>query len=160
MNMFREMRRFKQEFSKEECIGILQEAKRATLSVIGDDGYPYGVPVNFVYDEEDGKIYIHGAGEGHKTDSIKKCDKVSFTVVKEVKKDEESWFYHVDSVIVFGRAALIDDPDIVYKKTEKLGLKYIPTKEECDRTLEKYAHEVTLISIEIEHMSGKHVKEK
>ena len=52
--MFRPMRRKKQEIPKEECIRILTEEKRGVLSVIGDDGYPYGVPMNYYYDKEDG----------------------------------------------------------------------------------------------------------
>ena len=47
--MFREMRRKKQELSKEECIDILQTAKTAVLGVVGDNGYPYTVPINFVF---------------------------------------------------------------------------------------------------------------
>ena len=78
--MFRKMRRFKQELSKEECIEILKSEPRGVLSMIGDDGYPYGIPMTHWYCEEDGKIYFHGAKEGHKLDAIRKCDKVSFCV--------------------------------------------------------------------------------
>ncbi len=158
--MFRDMRRFKQQMTEEECREMLKNGKRATLSVLGDDGYPYGLPVNFFFEEEENRIYIHSAGEGHKLDSIRKCDKVSFTLINEVCKDSESWFWYVDSVIVFGKATLITDLKTVYDKTGKIGLKYMPSKEECEATLAKYANEVTLISIEIEHMTGKHVKEK
>ena len=77
--MFREMRRKKQELSKEECIDILQSAKTAVLGVVGDDGYPYTVPINFVYAND--KIYFHGAKNGHKIDAINKCNKVSLCVV-------------------------------------------------------------------------------
>ena len=62
--MFRQMRRFKQEVSQEECKRILSTEKRGTLSVIGDDGYPYCVPVNFYFEEGEGKIYFHCAKEG------------------------------------------------------------------------------------------------
>lgn len=79
--MFRKMRRFKQEISKEECIEILKTEKRGVLSVIGDNDYPYAVPINFYYNDEDGKIYLHGAKEGHKIDSIKSCNKVCFKFV-------------------------------------------------------------------------------
>ncbi|MBR6060592.1 MAG: pyridoxamine 5'-phosphate oxidase family protein, partial [Spirochaetales bacterium] len=69
--MFRSMRRFKQQISDAECIEILKNEKRSVLSLIGDDGYPYGIPLNHFYDERDGKIYFHGAKEGHKIDAIK-----------------------------------------------------------------------------------------
>ena len=73
--MFREMRRKKQKLTEKQCIDILKRAKTATLALHGDDGYPYSVPVNFVY--EDGKIYFHGAKEGHKIDAIKNNPKIS-----------------------------------------------------------------------------------
>ena len=73
--MFRKMRRKKQELTEKQCLDILRRAKTATLALSGDDGYPYSVPMNFVY--EDGKIYFHGAKEGHKIDAIKNNPKVS-----------------------------------------------------------------------------------
>ncbi len=69
--MFRTMRRFKQQISDTECVEILKAEKRGALSLIGDDGYPYGIPLSHFYDERDGKIYFHGAKEGHKIDAIK-----------------------------------------------------------------------------------------
>ena len=44
--MFRDLRRIKQKLSHEECIELLKNEKRAVLSVLGDDDYPYGMPVN------------------------------------------------------------------------------------------------------------------
>ena len=70
--MFRTMRRYKQRISGEECIRILQEEKRGILSVHGEDGYPYGIPMNHWYNPEDGKLYFHGAKTGHKIDAIAK----------------------------------------------------------------------------------------
>lgn len=78
--MFREMRRFKQQVTTEECKKILKEEKRAAFSVIGDDGYPYTIPINFYYDKEDNNIYFHGAKEGHKVDAMNRCHKVCLTV--------------------------------------------------------------------------------
>ena len=76
--MFREMRRSKQQLSQEECTEILKQEVRGVLSVLGEDGYPYGMPLDHWYDEKNGKIYFHGAKEGHKIDAIKACDKVSY----------------------------------------------------------------------------------
>ena len=57
--MFREIRRFKQALSKEECQEILVNEVRGVLSVLGDDDYPYGMPINHWYNPENGKIYFH-----------------------------------------------------------------------------------------------------
>ena len=69
--MFRKMRREKQAIPEEECIRILKEEKRGVLSVIGDDGYPYGTPINHYYSDEDGRIYFHGGKVGHKVDAMR-----------------------------------------------------------------------------------------
>ena len=55
--MFREMRRFKQQITTEECKKVLKEEKRAAFSVIGDEGYPYTIPINFYYDEADNFLF-------------------------------------------------------------------------------------------------------
>ena len=89
--MFRKMRRFKQELSERECIEILKKEPRGVLSMIGDDGYPYGIPMSHWYNEDDGKLYFHGAKEGHKIDAIQNCDKVSFCVYDEGYRKEGEW---------------------------------------------------------------------
>ena len=101
--MFRKMRRFKQQITDAECIEVLKGAKRGVLSVIGDDGYPYGLPVSHWYNEADGKIYFHGAKSGHKLDAIKACDKVSFCVMDEGYREEGDWALNIKSVIIFGK---------------------------------------------------------
>ena len=104
--MFREMRRKKQESSKEECIDILQTAKTAVLGVVGNDGYPYTVPINFVYAND--KIYFHGAKNGHKIDAINKCNKVSLCVVDKDDVVEEELTTYFKSVILFGKASILN----------------------------------------------------
>lgn len=71
--MFRKMRRFKQELSREESIGILESNTSGVLGLMGDDEYPYTVPLSYVYDDD--KIYFHSGREGHKVSVIKACDK-------------------------------------------------------------------------------------
>ena len=75
--MFRKMRRWKQQLSDANTKQILKITKRGVLSVLGDDGYPYGIPINYYYDENDNAIYFHSAKEGHKLDAIKQNNKVS-----------------------------------------------------------------------------------
>ncbi|MBQ1493231.1 MAG: pyridoxamine 5'-phosphate oxidase family protein, partial [Blautia sp.] len=105
--MFRKMRRIGQALPMEECEQILREASYGVLAVLGDDGYPYAVPVNHVYAE--GKIVFHCAVTGHKLDAIRREEKVSFCVVgheQVLPKERATSFL---SVIAFGRAHIVED---------------------------------------------------
>ena len=155
--MFREMRRIKQQLSIEECKEILKSSNRAVLSVIGDYGYPYGVPVDFYYDIKNNAIYIHSAKEGHKIDAIKKCDKVSFTTWQEKSKIE--YGFEVISVILFGKALFINDKKEIEKQLWKIGNKYHNNNEFNKSEIERNLDKVQIIKIEIEHMTGKHINE-
>ncbi len=157
--MFRPMRRFKQALSDEECIRILKTEKRGTLAVIGDDGYPYAVPIIFYYDEPENKIFFHTAKEGHKIDAMQACDKVCFTVHDAGEKGDD-WSFFVNSVIVFGRARPVTDLTVKREKAKAFGMKYYPSEEELDRELERDFDRVQMMEIAPEHMSGKRVHEK
>ena len=106
--MFREMRRKKQQLSFEECQEILNNEVRGVLSVIGDNGYPYGIPINYKYSTTENKIYFHGAKKGHKIDAIKMNDKVSFTVFEKGIPVESKRGLDVRSVIIFGRITFVE----------------------------------------------------
>ena len=93
--MFRELVRKKQALSEEECIKILKEEPRGVLSVQGDDGYPYGTPLNHWYCEDNGRLYFHSGMSGHRIDALKKCDKVSFCVYDQGYRKEGDWALYI-----------------------------------------------------------------
>ena len=155
---FREMRRFKQALTQEECAAILREEKRGTLAVIGDGGWPYAIPLNFWYDAEANKIYFHCAKAGHKLDAIRACDKVCFSV-HNAGESAGDWSYYVKSVIVFGRAQVVEDTAVKLEKARHFGAKYFPTQEELEREL-RGIDRMVLVEIDVEHMTGKRVHEK
>ncbi len=159
--MFRPMRRIKQQVSLEECKRILKDEMRGAFSVIGDDGYPYTIPVDFYYDEDDHCIYLHGAKAGHKIDAVKKCDKVCFTVWNQGYKTEGNWEWNSTSVVVFGKAKLLEDRAFWEDKLRKMTIKYYPSVEEAEAEMKTPPiNAVQMIAIEIEHMTGKLVNEK
>ncbi len=155
--MFRPLLRKKQELSKERCIEILKKERRGVLSVVGDDGYPYGMPLNHYYEEEDGCLYFHGGKVGHKIDALKKCDKVSYCVLDEGVK--EDWYYLFDSVIAFGRMSFVEDEKIVEEKSRKLSECFTDDQAYIDGEIAKSLKGTLMLKMEIEHISGKHVKE-
>ncbi|MCR5627114.1 MAG: pyridoxamine 5'-phosphate oxidase family protein [Lachnospiraceae bacterium] len=156
--MFRKMRRFKQQISEEECIKILKESKRGVLSVIGDDGYPYGVPINQWYNEENGKLYFHGAKEGHKIDAIKACDKASFCTYDEGYRKEGEWALNINSVIVFGRIKPIEDQELMKKALKDLTAKFTDDIEYFEKEMSSFSR-VMILELTPEHMTGKLVNE-
>ena len=90
--MFRPMRRFKQQISVAACKEILKNEKRGVLSLLGDNGYPYGLPLSHLYSEEDTKIYFHGAKEGHKIDAIKNFTGTQFSACQH--------FYNLNALFI------------------------------------------------------------
>lgn len=152
--MFREMRRKKQELTEERTVEVLNRCTSSTLAVIGDGGYPYSVPLSYVYD--DGKIYFHCASEGHKLDAIRNEEKVSFSVIDKDQIVQEKYTTYFRSVIVFGKAHVIEDQDAKRTALEKLALKYSPDyKEGIADEINGSFDAVCMVQIDIEHMTGK-----
>lgn len=157
--MFRPMRRFKQQISEAECIRILKEQPRGVLSLIGDDGYPYGIPLDHWYCEEDGKLYFHGAKEGHKIDAIASCDKVSYCVMDEGFRKEGEWALNINSVIVFGRIRLVTDPEKAKLICTNITRKFTDDEVYLAHELEHAFPRVQCLELTPEHMTGKLVNE-
>lgn len=151
--MFRELRRIDKKMEEEKVEEILTNSDYGVLSVLGDDDYPYGIPLNFYY--EDDNLYFHAANTGHKIDAINKHPKVSFTIVDTYKLLPEELNTHFASVCVFGNASIMNGNDKV-KWLRKLGMKYSSAFEgNVDRGIKNELKETTMVKIEIEHKMGK-----
>ncbi|MBR3327691.1 MAG: pyridoxamine 5'-phosphate oxidase family protein [Atopobiaceae bacterium] len=156
--MFRGMRRFSQKLPKEECEELLREQRRGVLAVLGDEGYPYAVPLNFLY--QDGSLFFHSAQTGHKLDAIAACDKASFCVTEQGVQEPGAWWYHVRSVIAFGRVSRVTDPQRIDGILRALAQKYFPPSEDVDADIRRNGGRVAILELRVEHLSGKHVREK
>ena len=155
--MFRQMRRIKQQLSEEECVRLLKQEPRGVLAVLGDGGYPYTVPMDFLY--EDGKLYFHCAAAGHKMDAIAACDKVSFCVMDQGYRREGEWALNIKSVIVFGRIRKIEDRAEIIERVRRMGLKYYPNAEDVEAEIRKDGARVCCLELTVDHMTGKLVNE-
>ena len=122
--MFRDLLRKKQQLTEEECRQVLTAEKRSVLSVLGDDGYPYGLPINHFYNEDDGKIYFHSGNAGHKLDALRRCNKASLCVYDRGFLREGDWALNVRSVIVFGRVEFVEDRDKIIDIARRLSHKF------------------------------------
>ena len=157
--MFRPMRRSKQALSHEEMVDLLKTETRGVMSVIGDNGYPYGYPINHYYDEETNKIYIHGANFGHRVSAVKADPKVSYCVFGGEYQKEGDWAKYVKSVIIFGKAELIEDAEEIVRISRLICSKFPCTEEYIEHEIEKDAPRTLIIAINIEDMNGKLVHE-
>ncbi|MDE7069549.1 MAG: pyridoxamine 5'-phosphate oxidase family protein [Alistipes sp.] len=152
--MFREMRRRRQLLDPEESEAILRKMTCGTLALAGDDGYPYAVPVSYVF--TGGRIYFHSAKAGHKIDALARNEKVSFCVVEQDRIVPAEFTTYFRSVIVFGRARIVTDGDERRAALEMLGAKYAPGDPQgLRREIEKDGDRLHLVAIEVEHMTGK-----
>lgn len=152
--MFREMRRCLQALPAEECQRILENASSGVLALSGDDGYPYAVPLSFLYRK--GKLYFHCAREGHKIDAIRRCEKASFCILDQdqvVPEQRTTWYR---SLILFGRVRILEDDAERLEAIEKFNYKYSPIDEEGARQeIKETWPRLCLLEMEIEHISGK-----
>ncbi len=156
---FRPMRRARQQLPEEACREILQRSTAGVLAVLGDGGWPYAVPLSYVY--ADGCLYFHCAKTGHKLDAIRSCDRVSFCVIDRDEVVPAEYTTYFRSVIAFGRAEIVQQADEVRAAIEALGVKYHPADSAENRAhfIEKELPALCMVRLRIEHMTGKEAKE-
>lgn len=157
--MFRELIRKNKQITDKECIDILTTEKRGVLSVNGDGGYPYGMPMNHFYNEADGCIYFHCGKTGHRLDSLMSDNRASFCVYDEGYRNNGEWALNIRSVIVFGRIEIIDNPETVCDISEKLSLKFTTDESYIRKEIENFASKTLLLKLTPEHICGKAVNE-
>ena len=155
--MFRPMRRIKQQLSDEESLEVLKKAKRGVLSVIGDDGWPYGMYLNPHF--ENGRIYFHGAKSGHKIDALKKDTRASFTVIDDGVKDEGGWAYTFRSVVVFGKVEFVEEQNEAVEICRRLARRFNPSEADIEDEIRRAAAYVQVFALIPEHITGKRVHE-
>ena len=151
---FPPMRRRRQQLAEHECTAILRNATSGTLALLSADGYPYAVPLSYVY--SDGCLYFHSALAGHKIDAIRNCDRASFCVVEKDCVQPKLYTTFFRSVIAFGKVSIIEDEEEKLSTARLLADKYNPNDEEgLKKELEKGFSRMTMIRFTIEHLTGK-----
>lgn len=153
--VFREMRRKKQVLSQKEVEDILHKGTSGVLALLGDNDYPYAVPISYVYD--DGKVYFHSAKSGHKIDAIQRTAKASFCVIDEDLVVSEEYTTYFRSVIAFGRIRIVEDDSEKRAAIEKLAIKYAPedTAANRDYAISREWKPLCMLEMTIDHVTGK-----
>ena len=157
--MFRDVTRVKQQLPQAECIEILKSEPRGVLSVLGDEGYPYGMPMNHWYCEAEGKLYFHSGMKGHRSDAMKACDKASFCVYDQGCRREGEWALNIRSVIVFGRMQVVQDEEKALSVVKQLCHKFTDDEAYIEREIAQALHRTLFFSLDVEQMTGKLVNE-
>lgn len=157
--MFRQMRRKRQLLSQEDAAAVLNRGTAGVLALSGDDGYPYAVPLSYVYDGS--KIYFHGAKEGHKIDAIRRCEKASFCVVDRDQVVPEDYTSYFRSVIVFGMLRILEDDAEKLEAIEKLAVKYAPenSSQRLKEAIDREWKPLCVMEMTVHHMTGKEAVE-
>ena len=153
--MFREMRRKRQKLAKEKCDDILYRGTPRVLALHGDDGYPYAVPISYVYTGK--KLWFHSAKAGHKIDAVLRDAKASFCVIDQDRIMPEEYTTYFRSVIAFGTIRILEDEAEKRTAIEQLAVKYAPddSEENRSRAIEQEWKPLCMLEMEIEHLSGK-----
>ncbi|WP_458407347.1 pyridoxamine 5'-phosphate oxidase family protein [Anaerotignum sp.] len=153
--MFREMRRKNQLLPDAVSREILERNTSGVLSLMGDEGYPYGVPLSYVLVGD--KIFFHCAKEGHKVDAIRREEKASFCVIDQDKVISEEYTTYFRSVIAFGRAHILESDEEKMQAIRILAGKYSGEQgeEAIDREIGKHFANLCMIQFNIEHLTGK-----
>lgn len=153
--MFRDIRRGRQALPEAESLAILERGSHGVLAVLGDGGYPYAVPLNYVRDG--GSLYFHCARAGHKYDAVMACPLASFCVIDRSEVVPEDYSTNYRSVIAFGQVSEVTDEAVKRRAIERLALKYAPDDSEANRTaaIDREWDALCVLELRIEHLSGK-----
>lgn len=157
--MFREMRNQESQLSRQACIALLCANPRGVLSVLGDGGYPYGVPTNFWYNPEDGCIYFHSGKQGHKVDAILANPKASLCVMDSGVQMEKDWAKTFHSVIVFGEIEVLDPDETALEIVRKLSLQFTVDLAFIENEIANYGARTLFFRLVPRHMTGKQIRE-
>jgi len=151
--MVKELRRKEKMMSKEETLEILKNGREGVLATLGEDGYPYAVPLNYACHIEN--IYFHCAKTGHKIDNLAHHPKVSFCVVVDAEIIPDKFSTRFKSVIAFGKAVEVfeDEKEAgLLAMVQRYSSEYL---EEGKKYIASDMHKTKVFKIEIEHMTGK-----
>lgn len=155
--MFREMRRHRQRLPREEAEAVLTRGSSGVLALLGDGGYPYALPISYVY--ANGSLYFHSALAGHKIDAIRDCDRASFCVIDQDQVVPQEYTTYYRSVIAFGRIQVLEGAQSD-AAIELLAAKYSPDQEEGRREeIRREQGRFCMLELRVEHLSGKEAME-
>lgn len=151
----RPMRRANQALDAATCEAVLRRGRTGVLAVTGEDGWPYAVPLNYVY--AGGTLWLHCATEGHKVEAIRREPRVSFCVVDQDMVLPERFSTAYRSVIVFGTARIVQEDAARRAAIQALTDKYCPDvpREACEAFIAKHEAHTLVLALTPTRITGK-----
>ncbi len=152
--MFREIRRKDRVLDEEGIVELLETGEYGFLSMVGTDGFGYGIPISFVKEGE--SIYFHCAPEGYKLECLRENPKVSFCVVGKTRVIPNQFTTAYESALVFGTMQLELSEEECRHALRLLTKKYCSGFEAIgEKYIDKSFHRTNVLRLDIEHISGK-----
>lgn len=153
--VFREMKRKRQLLSREESESILARGTSGVLALSGEGGWPYAVPLSYLYTA--GKIYFHCAKEGYKMEAIARDSRASFCVIDRDQVVPEKMTTYFRSAIAFGRIRVVEDEDAKKKALRALGSRYSAPGNSAavEKEVEQQLPQVCILEFTVEQLTGK-----
>lgn len=152
------MRRFKQALTTEEIKEILTKNTSGVLALIDKEGFPYAVPLSYVF--HGNSLYFHGAKTGHKMEAMLSNPKASFCIIDQDQVVSERFTTFYRSALVFGTMRILEDSKEKEEALIWLCEKYSPleSQESIAKEIAKFPN-TCVYALDIEFWSGKEAKE-
>ena len=151
------MHKADRQLSPEDTLAILKKGDHGTLSVNGDDGYPYAVPINYIVVND--KVYLHSAPYGYKMECLEKSKKCCFSVIVSAQILPSKITAAFESVIITGDVAIVTDEAEKRTALEAFVTQKHPGYEEIGfKMIDKLFHKTALLRVDAQEMTGKAYK--
>lgn len=155
--MEHKMHKAERQLSREDTLTILKRGDHGTLSVNGDDGYPYATPVNYIM--VDDKLYIHSAPYGYKMECLEKSKKCCFSAIISSQIIPSKITAAFESVVMIGDVVMVEDQAEKRAALEAFVTQKHPGYEEVGfKMIEKQIDKTAVLRIDPQSMTGKAYK--
>ena len=153
------LRRAEKRMETEKALEFVRQASTGRLATIGQDGYPYCIPLLFVWMEN--SIFLHGTNAvGHLRRNIDHSARVCFEVdetgeVFDYGRFECDSGIAFRSVVIFGNIHVVDETAVKQAFCERLIEKYGKPASTRPKNFFPRLDWISVYRLDIERISGK-----
>lgn len=147
------MRRARQQLDPDASRAVLDRTTSGVLSLVGPDGWPYGVPLSHARLGD--VLYLHCAHEGRKLEAMRACSRASFCAVERDDVWPERFTTCFRSAVAAGHVRVVEDEAERQRAFEALARKFSPGLDEEFRAEMASAPRALVVALDIEELTGK-----